>query len=277
MPLMLAAALSSACANRPQAQPANRPIRSEAATALNYPRFKQFSGPGEAVKELVEVFDPQIISFGEFHNEVGGDFRSTSLRFGQDILPGLRTSGFTDLVLEFAPDNEAALIELVQLSHGKEVNAQNTPIVFRAAQGEDATGILSIYRNAPKLNLYGCNVDLQAEGIAWTPEKRGQMIGQRARMIADSLLADGRQVITYTGIYHNDIAPYKGDEQVSFGRHFSRKYSYLEIDLIIPEMMGDFPMGELESRHYKPLVPDSGVMVYRESPRKFVFVFARST
>jgi hypothetical protein len=272
--------MAAGCAKNPGVKITPQPDRASAAAKLtpaNYPKFKFFNTAGDAVAELVQVFDPQLIAFGEFHNEVGGNFRSPSLRFGEEILPVLKSAGFRDLVLEFAPDTEQAAVELSLLHRTGKVNAVNTPTLMHYAAGTDQEGILSIYNNAGGIRIYGGNTNPEEDetpGIQ--PKKYGPIVGRRTKAAADALLGDNSKVITYNGTDHNDVHPSPENVNDSFGPYFNAKCSYLAVDLIVPEMIGGYPMDDRSSDLYRPLVPKNGVLLYRRSGRDFSLIFARS-
>jgi hypothetical protein len=287
-PIALSAFLAAGCAKNPGVNVSAPPVRipaSEKLTPANYPKFKSFNTAGEAVAELVQVFDPQIIAFAEPHNEVveesnnemGGDFKSPSQRFGEEILPVLKNNRFMDLVLEFAPASPQAALEFDRFHRTGTIDSQSTPTLMSYAAGRDEKGILSIYQNARDMRLYGGNSNPEVDE---TPEIRingdGPIVRYRTASAAYSVLIKGGKVTTYNGNDHNDVRPLPKDVKDSFGPYFNRYYRYLAIDLIVPEMIGGYPMSDRSSNLYRPLVPQSGVMLYRRSERDFSIIFAKS-
>ena len=242
----------------------------------SYPTYKAFPSAGAALKYLLQVYQPQILGFGEFHNEYDLDFDSTSQRFAQEVIPVLKKSGFNDLVLEFIPDDPIADAELKYFKKEGKLSKEHTPNLIKWLGEFDRKGIRKIYEMANNLNLYGGNLSLpevKAADERILKRDQAEIIAERVRNKSELLLKKGRKVATYTGLYHNDINPEKRDENISFGNSLSEKYNYLEIDLIVPEIFKAYSGEIREKSLYSSLTPKSGVLLIQESERKFIILF----
>ena len=242
----------------------------------SYPAYKTFPSAGSALKYLLQAYHPQILGFGEFHNEYDLDFASTSQRFAEEVIPTLKKNEFKDLILEFIPDDPAADAELRYFNKEGKLSKEHTPNLIKWLGEFDRKGIRRIYETAKNMNLYGGNLSLSeikaAENHVLSRDQ-AEIIGERVKQKSEFLLKKGVKVATYTGIYHNDIVPEEGEENISFGDYFSKKYNYIEIDLIAPEIFKAYSGEFREKSLYSSLTPKSGVLLIQESERKFIILF----
>lgn len=248
----------------------------------SFPTYKAFPSAGAAVKYLIKKTDPDYIGFGEFHQEYDLQFTSTSERFAEEIIPVLKRNSFQDLVIEFAPDDPGADAELEILRETGKLSGQHTPILIEWMWlSNDAGGIGKLYEEAKGMKLYGSNLSLTEK----EDEKKGKIstrnasirVKTRTQKKVDGLLKNGKKVVSYGGFYHNDVNPDPEEKEISFGPYFKRNCSYLEIDLIVPEIFEAFPKMFKEKRLYRNLVPRTGVLLIQESKREFVLLFPYST
>jgi hypothetical protein len=251
------------------------------AEAQGFPTYKTFPTAGAAVKYLIKKINPDYISFGEFHQEYDMQLTSTSERFAEEIISVLKKNKFHDLVIEFAPDDPRADAELRTYKETGKLSGKHTPILIEWMWlSNDAKGIGKLYEKATEMNLYGSNLSLDEK----EDEKKGKIskrnasikVKTRTQKKVDGLLKKGKKVVSYGGFYHNDIKPDPGEKEISFGPYFKRKCSYLEIDLIVPEIFEAFPKIFKEKRLYRNLVPEKGVLLIQESKREFIMLFPYS-
>jgi len=259
-------------------------------------KSQRFSSASEAVNHLIKSHDPQIIAFGEFHNEFSQGFVSTSEHFANDIMPILPGNNFRDLIHEFIPADPIAYAELDIYKRTGRIDAENTPFLHRLTTGFDGRGALKLLEQstATGINLHGCNLsfaqeeamnntitDTDSNGVIRIYMRR---MGNKKMIIRDqtvkragALLRQRRKVALYTGLSHNDLHPTPRTEKTSFGRAFAADYEYLEIDLIPGDLFQLYPREFYEKQLYLHLVPRKGVLLIQRGEKSFTILLPFSS
>jgi hypothetical protein len=87
-------------------------------------------------------------------------------------------------------------------------------------------------------------------------------------------------LLIYGGLIHNDVQPNAGREAWSFGPRLTEhaKQSYVEVDLIVPELIKNEPpwTGLSWFAHYEPSRSGRDTLLYRLGPASFVLIFPRT-
>jgi hypothetical protein len=186
----------------------------------------------------------RLIAFGEAHAPADYTGRSTVVRFQEDLLPTIaRGSSYLLVELLQPPANgcdqqkEAAKKESQAVTEGQSQNNQNDYLALGTKAHELGVKpdiLRATCEDLKKIAAPEGGVVAMMESIARLSEKA----------LTDDLASTkpGRPlVLAYGGALHNDVVPRQGREMWSYGPHLLKVSdgSYLEIDLIIPELIKD--------------------------------------
>jgi hypothetical protein len=186
----------------------------------------------------------QLIAFGEAHAPASFSGASTVRRFTQDLLPTI-SDGASHLLLELLnPPKEgcqkekaAAQKESEKITAGQSKQNQNEYLTLGAATRK--LGVV------PDILWSSC------EDLAFIASPEGGVVAMMETIakLSEKTLKEqlrstrpGRPlVLAYGGALHNDVAPREGREAWSYGPQMidDTKGRYLEIDLVIPELISD--------------------------------------
>ncbi|MGB9613051.1 MAG: hypothetical protein ACPL4K_02585 [Candidatus Margulisiibacteriota bacterium] len=269
------------------------------------PRSKEetFNCPSieDAVLEILNKEDPNIIAFGERHPRGGDDgTKKTTLKlFADKILPILAKHGYQNLVFE----------ELFSDPEADKAAAQ----YFRGERTFEDLEYGGYFYSAPSVNYYGVKElfrtakDLKVQIFGGGPSKNDPEIyydmsdpeialdwkyvaalvkkvnkGSQQKIL--KLLKQGKtKVASYGGGEHNDIVDRSPTKGFNFGKFFKFKtrFRYTEVDLLSPELMGkgrykDYAYPEYE-RWLKSAVPQQGVNLIKRGNSSFTIIFPAGT
>lgn len=203
-----------------------------------------FDAAKEALVPLILSHMARVIAFGEAHTPADYAGRSTVVRFQEDLLPTL-SRGTSSLLVELLqppqsgcePQKEAAKKESQAVTEGQSSNNQNEYLALGTRAHELGVRPDILHATCEDLNKIASpdgGVVAMMESIARLSEKA----------LTDDLASTkpGRPlVLAYGGALHNDVTPRQGREMWSYGPHLLKvsEGSYLELDLIIPELIKD--------------------------------------
>lgn len=237
----------------------------------------------ETNMDLSQLFDKSsnamIVSFGEYHalNKAiydSLDYRLESERFYRDIIPGMVSLGFHDLVIEglfsdvsvddlsyFARHGSAKPGSLLEYNL-REFPDPNIMQLMQACRNYNINvhpgGISSVsyfLRAHAELVSSNNDDDARAAALYYLGIMEIETITDNIKAELDSIASLGRKVMSFSGIRHNNcdsrreviydnifeaLTDERREVAVSFGESLFRKYNegYLEVDIISPETLG---------------------------------------
>ncbi len=238
----------------------------------------------------------QIVSFGEYHALEKRLYpyithELESQRLTEDILPGMSSLGFTDIVIEglfsdvnqeeieyFMQNGRARRNSLLEFNLGEfpDPNIMQLMSAFRRYGFEIHAGGISSeqYLSRMQVELASKNNDdpTIAAALYELNITEIETITENMKSTIDSLASEGRRVISFSGIKHNNCDPRREvlydevfealtDERreisVSFGSGLYQKYgnNYLEVDLVAPETLDTIEVNGAMERIVNEMVP----------------------
>jgi len=223
---------------------------------------RDFASAGEAMRYLIQQHNPQVIGFGEYHNQYLPDHRSTSEYFASEIIPVLQEAGFTDLINEFLPDHPAVYSELAQYKTTGQISSK-TPNLHILRTGFDGRGAIQIIDAAQSsgMTLHGGN--LPGWGKTLPRNVRRRRIDLLIHDQVKRLRSRGQRVAVYSGADHNN------DEQNRSSA------THLSLDIITGDMLNALPNCALK-RNYLSQIPQTGAHLIEQGPRSYVLLIAPS-
>ncbi|MBL8025629.1 MAG: hypothetical protein JNL74_04425 [Fibrobacteres bacterium] len=205
---------------------------------------KRFKSEEAAFLHILKQSNPEIIAFGEYHQqEETSHISSTLSRFMKSILPIL-SSTTSDIIIEtWIPDGNCGKAE-------EQASAGIEETISRPETTQDELVDLIIKSDSLKIkphilklsceeydNMLLEDGDLDYDTLMNLVTRK---ISEKACSLFNLNVVDierKQRVIIYGGAMHNDVKPDSGYEDFSFADKLqkSTKGSYLEIDLIVPE------------------------------------------
>ncbi len=241
-----------------------------------------FDTPRQAFEQAL-AGAPRVVAIGEAHAQKGGPaVESATRRFGRELLPAL------------APRVKGAVIELLAPDRRCEKREEQ-------AVAERAKPVTEPQRETNQSEFVALGFEAKKLGIKANPlvptcdELRGILaaendVGALLELIANITVREAEDfldqrppavgLLIYGGLIHNDIQPNAGREAWSFGPRLAQhaKQSYVEIDLIVPELVKNEPpwTGLSWFAHYDPARSGRETLLYRAGPASFVLIFPRT-
>ncbi len=241
-----------------------------------------FASPEEAFARVL-LDEPAVLAIGETHaqKDLHG-VPSTTRRFVEQLLPKLDGKA-TDVIIELWVANTRCNAR--QKREIKEVSLGQREITQRQAPGNQSEFLL-LY-NAARSHKLEAHIlvppcDEYAKILDAGEGDVDAMLTMIARITAlkieERLHAPGHGlVVAYGGAMHNDLAPRPGHERWSFGPgvHTSTKGRYVELDLIVPEMIRDTEAWRAQPwyRHFRPGAQGKKTLLFRSRPGSYALVF----
>lgn len=203
-----------------------------------------FMSEDGALRELVSLYDPAIIAFGEAHAPTSYAKKSTVARFTESLLPSIASRAHFLLVELLAPPQSGceparaqAERESAAITSGQRAENQNEYVQLghKARQ----LGVL------PDILRATCD-DLRSiaavdGGVLVYMETIRRLALHELSVRWDQTNTERPLVLSYGGALHNDAAPRKERASWSFGPALLDKTQgrYLEVDLILPALITD--------------------------------------
>jgi len=242
-----------------------------------------FDTPEQAFARVLAE-QPLILAIGEAHAQKGTEgIPSVTRRFTEQLLPMLEGKA-TDLVLElWIASGQCGKREKQVADQQKEVTVTqaetNQNEFVELGNASKARGIQP-HVLRPTCEEYDKIAAAGAGDIS-------TMLEMVARLSADALqrlfterqsATTGRMLLAYGGALHNDVAPRPEREAWSFGPRLSRLTvgRYVEVDLVVPEFIGDGPAWKALSwvGHFDKERLGKRVTLFHPAPHSYVLIFA---
>lgn len=239
----------------PQTRSITSPVTSTSTDSIGQ---RDFASVREAVQYLIQQHNPQVIGFGEYHNQYLPDHRSTAEYFASEIIPVLHEEGFADLINEFLPHDRAVYSELAQYKRTGQISPK-TPNLLSFRNSFDGRGAIQIINAAQNsgITLHGGN--LPGWGKTLPRNIRRRRIDLLIRNQVKRLRSQGRRVAAFSGADHNN-----------------RLEIDLALDIITEDMLNALSDCELK-RNYLSQIPQTGARLIEQGPRSYVLLIARSS
>lgn len=275
-PSVAAARPASAGIARPttEAPPAGRPCGELGCLAFDTPR---------AAFEHALAGDPRVVAVGEAHAQkaVPG-IESATARFSHDLLPLLAPRAKGIVIELLAPDRRCE-------KHEEQAVKERTKPVTEPQRDTNQSEFVALGFAAKKLGM-------QAEPLIPTCDELAQVlaatndVGALLELIATITVREATDfldhqppasaLVIYGGLVHNDLDPAPGHERWSFGPPLSEhaKGSYVEIDLIVPELIRNEPPWTSLPwlAHYDRAAEGRETVLFATGPASFVLIFPES-
>src|SRR5690606_4331372 len=241
----------------------------------------RFDAAKDSLVPLILSHAARLIALGEAHAPADYTGRSTVVRFQEDLLPTI-ARGTSHLLVELLqppasgcePQKEAAKKESHAVTEGQSQNNQNEYLALgtRAHElGVKPDILRATCKDLERIASPDGGVVAMMESIARLSEKA----------LTDDLASTrpGRPlVLAYGGALHNDVTPREGRQMWSYGPHLLQVSggSYLEIDLIIPELIKETDSWKSFGWYtaYQSLGHREGVILMKWGPHSYSLFFA---
>jgi hypothetical protein len=241
-----------------------------------------FDSPRAAFEQAL-AGTPRVVAIGEAHAQKGGPaVESATRRFARELLPALAPRVKGVVVELLAPDRRCE-------QHEEQAVAERTKPVTAPQRETNQHEFVALGFEAKKL-------EMRAEPLVPTCEELRAIlasdndVGALLELIADITVREAvafldhrppeAGLLIYGGLVHNDVRPNAGREAWSFGPRLVEhaKQSYVEIDLIVPELVRNEPpwTGLSWFSSYEASRPERQTLLYRTGPASFVLIFPRS-
>jgi hypothetical protein len=241
-----------------------------------------FDSPEAAFARVLED-KPAVLAVGETHAPAGApSVPSTTKRFTEIFLPKLEGTA-SDLVLELWVANSKCNTAQ-QKQQIKQVASQQKEVTQNQAQSNQ-TEFLALYTTArakkmrahllvPDCDEYAKILDAGVGDVDAMLSMIARLTGKK---IEELLAGQHGLVVAYGGAMHNDLSPRKGREAWSFGPRVSdaTKGQYVELDLIVPEFVGDTDAWKSQAwyPHWKRGAQGAKTLLYTVRPGSYTMVF----
>lgn len=207
------------------------------------------------IENILKTYSPKVIAFGEIHFDCEikankkATVKSTLEYFAEKVLPKLKKYGYKDLVLEFLLDDRRVEDELNYYRETGSLNKEKTPILLKMTEICKLRGFKKLLSTARKLGIKlhsgGPTIkelkdpEIQKEihdTTKWGP-KSSQLTTENLREKITELIQQGKKVVSYSGLWHNDIDPFVPES--SFGDEFRQQLGdgYIEVDLMVRKQL----------------------------------------
>jgi len=225
--------------------------------------------------------DPQVIFFGELHKMEPENYQPTLELFAREILPQLAKHGFTDLILEYIPDDPLIEKELDQFYRTGVLDETTAPRLLGLISAFNYCAIRETLIKARELGI-------RVHGAYLNLEEINERIGNKSGVAAAGLVTqhmqnqinelhqNGRKYIIYGGLAHNDLEVDSEEmRDINVGQYLEQLYAgrYFEVDLIVPESLADLTPEErsyVVPPNWRKLIPSRGVTVIRHADSYFL-------
>ncbi len=220
--------------------------QSERATPCADLHCYRFASPQAALTALLEAYAPRVVSFGEAHAPAHYSGKTTVARFKDQLFTVLAPQASSLTVEILAPPREgcaeqkqAAKKKSDEITSGQKQSNQNEYIALgQAARNAQV---------APDILRASC------DDLRFIASPKGGVLAYMetiARLFADELIRQNERAsqdrpltLSYGGALHNDVHPREQRASWSFVPPVfeATQGRYLEVDLIVPELITDSP------------------------------------
>jgi hypothetical protein len=273
-----AASASTALKNRAQKNSLNPPVI-----------FKKYPNAQTALKAITDKTKPLIIGFGEFHqmkSSIG--FLSSIERFSKWILPALAPYS-SDLIVETWVKKGCGKIETAVIKEVEEVSK-------RPKTTENET--IRLLKTAKSLGIQPHILEVECDDYkrVFETDKEvdyflmlelvGQLLREKGKKVFLHRVNKQpenrplkKMILIYGGAVHNDIAPEKEWETVSFGPAMNTlsKQRYISVDLYVPEFIKGSNL--VKNRPWYPLFEEnaskSNVLLIKKTVNSYIIILKK--
>lgn len=204
----------------------------------------RFDDSRQALVPVILHHKAQLLAFGEAHAPSTFTGKSTVYRFTHELLPTI-SEGASHLLLELLnPPKEGCQKE--KAAAQKESNQ-----ITEGQSGQNQNEYLVLGTEARRLGIVPDILWASCDDLAFIASPEGGVVAmmETIEKLSEKALKEqlrstrkGRPlVLAYGGALHNDIAPREGREAWSYGPTMMKDTQgrYLELDLIVPELISD--------------------------------------
>lgn len=188
---------------------------------------------------------PDIMAFGEVHPHRDYAGQTAAQLFSTQVIPAL-ADHYKDLVLEFLPCDIPRDELDYFMEHGI-IDDEHTPILNSTLgllidDGHSTIQILDACRKHG-IRVHGGGPSMAETGnfLERRPLKDNksgvEAIRDNSQMALEKLVGSGRPTLWYGGTNHNGISGKPAN--ASFGKSLAEKYNYLEVDLVMTDVLCD--------------------------------------
>lgn len=243
----------------------------------------RFAQARQALVPLLLHEKAQLIAFGEAHAPATFRDRTTVKRFTDDLLPTI-SDGSSHLLLELLlppeggcqKEKEAAQKESDQVTEGQAESNQNEYLALGKVAREQ--GIVPDILRASCDDL--ARIAAPDGGVFAMMETIATLSAESLKTRLRSTKKGRPMVLAYGGALHNDAVPRSGRESWSYGPALldDTKGRYLEIDLVIPELIGDSESWQSFAWYdaYQALEDRSGAVLMKWGDKSYTLFFPPS-
>lgn len=238
-----------------------------------------FATPAEAFAEVLAT-KPKVLAIGETHAQKARAAAVSSTRhFTEELLPLVKGSA-KHLVLElWVADGACGKEERVVAAQQKQVTApqaetnQNEFVTLGRAAEAQGTRVSVLRPSCPEYQEVAKAGD---DAVLVMLSMITRLTEVRLTELAAAAAAD-EVVLAYGGAMHNDLAPPAERAAWSFGPSLATKTAgrYVELDLIVPEAIGDTPTWKAMPWRpfYDPAKQGRETLLYRQGESAFTLIF----
>lgn len=204
----------------------------------------RFSSSHQALVPLILHHKARLIAFGEAHAPASFQGATTVHRFTSDLLPTI-ADGASHLLLELLnPPKEGCETE-------KAAAQEESEKITAGQSKQNQNEYFTLGTESRKLGVIPDILWSTCEDLAFIASPEGGVVAMMetiAKLSEKNLKEQLRTprkgrplVLAYGGALHNDVTPRAGRESWSYGPKMWEdvKGRYLEIDLIVPELIAD--------------------------------------
>jgi hypothetical protein len=228
--------------------------------------------------------DPLVVAVGESHAQKGAPVvTSATKRFGTELLPAFEGRA-KDLVIELVVPDKSCRKE-----DEKAVRESTKAVTEPQAEGNQ-NEFLALGFAAKKLRIRPEPLVPTCDELAAIVKAGTGDIEAMLGLIAEVTLRETvaflehgdpkLAVLVYGGLIHNDLVPRPGREAWSFGPRLKDRVKgrYVEIDLIVPEYIGNGePWTSLPwFSQYDPEKHGKKTVLFEPTPGSYALVFPRT-
>lgn len=239
----------------------------------------RFERARQALVPLLLHEKAQLIAFGEAHAPATFRGRTTVRRFTEDLLPTI-SDGSTHLLLELLMPPEGGC------EKEKAATQKESDQITEGQSKDNQNEYLTLGKRARSLGVVPDILRASCDDLKKIADPDGGVVAMMetvATLSAESLTKQLRNtkkgrplVLAYGGANHNDASPRPGLESWSYGPTMIRdtKGKYLEIDLIVPELIKESWNNLPWYDAYRALDHDEGVILMKWGDKSYSLFFA---
>ena len=252
-----------------------------------YIEYRYFPSAKEALLSIVAETRPRVIGFGEYHNQTSHTVVSALNRFTRTLLPAISPVTSDIIVEALVPTGDCESVasaveaEIKEDTERPETTEDETVTLFREARIHGVFPHFLTLTCQDNEHIYGQEtvdymtlLELIGQKLA---KKTEEVLGFRA-----GLRRRQKPLVTiYGGAAHNDVSPLPEWQRIAFGPYLEHQVppgKYVEIDLIVPELVADNVFVHREQWYplYRDKVATDKTLLIKRSTTSYIIVFPKS-